>query len=134
MKAGPYPISPVMRKRMTKIISATINGFKIVQFSDLHVGSFKEDYAKVQRGLDMIQGLNPDLIVFTGDMVNNYAYEIDGWETHLSKLHAPFGKFSVLGNHDYGDYVPWKSKEEKQANLNRLKQKTRRNGISFIIK
>ncbi|MGB0776593.1 MAG: metallophosphoesterase [Flavobacteriaceae bacterium] len=95
------------------------SGFKVVQISDVHAGSFdsKEDVA---RGIKMINDLNPDVILFTGDLVNNKADEIEPYIDLFSSLNAKYGKFSTLGNHDYGDYVKWESDEAKQANMNKL--------------
>lgn len=95
------------------------DGFKIVQLSDIHIGSFDNKEA-VQRGLDMVNNLEPDLILFTGDMVNNLSEEVHGYEEMLAGLHAKYGKYAVLGNHDYGEYIQWDSEEEKLANIENL--------------
>lgn len=96
------------------------DGFTITQLSDIHSGSFT-DVDAVNRGIQKAQALNSDLFVFTGDLVNNKSEEAEPWIEHFGKLKSPFGQFSILGNHDYGDYVPWDSPEEKAANLRRLK-------------
>ena len=96
-------------------------GLKIVQISDIHSGSF-DDPAAVARGVDMVLRENPDLILFTGDLVNNIASEIVPYKNIFSRLKAPMGVYSVLGNHDYGDYVEWPSAEAKAANLETLKK------------
>ena len=95
-------------------------GLKVLQISDFHAGSF-DNPAKVQYGLDLIQKQEADIILFTGDMVNNKASEAEPWVDALSQLSAPLGKFSILGNHDYGDYVAWATPEDKGANMERLK-------------
>ena len=82
---------------------------RIIQISDLHLGSFSLDSDIVQRGVDLINAERPDLILFTGDLVNDYADEAQPWLEVLNKLHAPLGKYSILGNHDYSDYVLWDS-------------------------
>lgn len=97
------------------------DGFTITQISDIHAGSLKNAVA-VKKGIDLIKAQNSDLFVFTGDMVNNQAAEIEPWLGHFSEIKAPYGKFSILGNHDYGDYIPWNSWQEKNDNLNKLKQ------------
>lgn len=102
-------------------IPEAFNGFKIVQISDIHTGSFLDNSA-LNRAFDIIMQQNPDLIVFTGDLVNNEAKETIGFEEVYKKLNAPHGVYSVLGNHDYGDYVQWDSVEAKQKNLNDLKR------------
>jgi uncharacterized protein len=95
------------------------DGLKIVQISDIHVGSF-DDPEEVERGIEMVNNLNPDVILFTGDLVNNRAKEMASYVHLFSELKAKHGKFSVLGNHDYGDYVPFGSGEEKEKNLAEL--------------
>ncbi|MGY4536641.1 putative MPP superfamily phosphohydrolase [Mucilaginibacter sp. UYNi724] len=97
------------------------DGFTITQLSDIHSGSFSSD-AGVQKGVDMVNDQASDLILFTGDLVNNKASEMDRWISVFAKLKSTYGKFSVLGNHDYGDYVQWESETAKQNNLVRLKQ------------
>src|SRR5690606_14110994 len=74
-----------------------------------------------------------DLLVFTGDMVNNKAEEMEPWKEIFSRLEAPYGKYSVLGNHDYGDYVPWPSREAKQDNLRRLKEIQAEMGFRLLL-
>lgn len=102
-----------------KSLPKSFSGFRVVQISDVHAGSFdsKEDVA---RGIKMINDLNPDVILFTGDLVNNKADEIEPYINLFSSLNAKYGKFSTLGNHDYGDYVKWESDEAKQANMDKL--------------
>lgn len=98
------------------------DGFTITQLSDIHVGSFdpESDREDVRHGIELANAENSDLFVFTGDLVNNIAVEMDPWIDEFSKLRAKHGQFSILGNHDYGDYVPWDSKEEKEANMQKL--------------
>ncbi|MFY9150433.1 MAG: metallophosphoesterase [Prolixibacteraceae bacterium] len=96
-------------------------GLKIAQISDIHSGSFDNPEA-VSEGVASIMNEKPDLILFTGDLVNNRAEEIVPYIEVFKALEAPLGVFSVLGNHDYGDYVSWPSDEAKRQNLDRLKQ------------
>lgn len=100
-------------------LPVAFQGLRMVQISDIHAGSFTDKQA-VERGIKMIMDLQPDLIVFTGDLVNNLAEEMRDYVDVFSQLKAPMGVYSVLGNHDYGDYVRWDSVEEKQANLQAL--------------
>jgi uncharacterized protein len=93
----------------------------VVHISDIHSGSFTDKEAVI-RGVQKIMQQKPDLILFTGDLVNNVADEMDDYIDVFNKLNAPLGVYSTLGNHDYGDYVQWKSVEEKKANLEKLKQ------------
>lgn len=97
------------------------DGFTITQLSDVHSGSLS-DVKGVQKGLDMADAQNSDLLLFTGDLVNNMASEMTPWIPLFAKLKAPYGKYSVLGNHDYGDYIRWESETAKNANLNHLKE------------
>ena len=96
-------------------------GLKIVQISDIHSGSFNDKKA-VQKGVEKILKEEPDLILFTGDLVNNKADEMDEYRDLFAQLRAPLGVYSVLGNHDYGDYVKWDTEEQKVANLDALKK------------
>ena len=94
---------------------------RIVQISDLHLGSFNFRYHILDRAVKLINQLKPDLIFFTGDLVNNHAWELKGWDVVLNKLIAKKGKYSVLGNHDYGDYSEWKSIKAKRSNRELIK-------------
>jgi len=96
-------------------------GLKIIHISDIHSGSFMDKQA-VQKGIDKIIKENPDLILFTGDLVNDRSTEMKDYMDVFNQLKAPLGVYSILGNHDYGDYVRWDNREAKTANLERLKQ------------
>ncbi|GMQ26945.1 metallophosphoesterase [Algoriphagus sp. oki45] len=95
--------------------------FTITQISDIHSGSF-DDKKKLEYGIDLINQQNSDVILFTGDLVNNQAAEMEPWIETFRKLNAPMGKYSILGNHDYGDYLAWPSREAKVQNMQRLFQ------------
>jgi len=96
-------------------------GLKIIHISDIHSGSFMDKQA-VQKGIDKIIKENPDLILFTGDLVNDRSTEMKDYMDVFNQLKAPLGVYSILGNHDYGDYVRWDNREAKTANLEKLKQ------------
>ena len=102
-------------------LPSNFKGLKVVHISDIHAGSFTDKQA-VLRGVDKIMQQKPDLILFTGDLVNNRADEMEDYMDVFSRLNAPMGVYSVLGNHDYGEYVEWDSAEHKRQNLERLKQ------------
>jgi predicted MPP superfamily phosphohydrolase len=108
------------------------DGFTITQISDIHSGSFDNTKA-VQRGIDVAKAQKSDLFVFTGDLVNNAAWEIDPYIERFSQLKAPYGQFSILGNHDYGDYIEWDSEAEKAANLEQLKQQHKKLGYRLLL-
>lgn len=109
------------------------HGLRIVHISDAHLGSFYKNFESVEKGFTMINDLRPDLILFTGDMVNNYADETDGWEPYFAQLEARYGKFAILGNHDYGDYVPWPNEAEKAHNLSVLEANIRKMGFELLL-
>jgi uncharacterized protein len=109
------------------------NGLKVIQISDLHTGSLYSNIKKFDKVVSIINNEKPDLIFFTGDIVNEFAGELNGWESFFSKLNAKYGKFSVLGNHDYGDYYPWKSPEEKEANTGQIIDFESRMGFRVLM-
>jgi len=106
---------------LLKDLPAEIKGMKIAQISDIHSGSFDNPEA-VSEGITSIMNEKPDLILFTGDLVNNKAEEIVPYMDVFKVLKAPLGVYSILGNHDYGDYVSWPTDEAKKQNLEQLKQ------------
>jgi len=107
-------------------------GMKIVQISDIHSGSLS-DLTAVAKGVEKINAINADAIFFTGDLVNNKSDEAEDFIPIFSKLKAKHGVFSILGNHDYGDYVEWESKAHKKANLERLKEIHKENGWRLLL-
>ena len=117
---GKYAYRVIKHTLYFKDLPKAFDGFTITQISDVHSGSFSNAKA-VQKGIDLVKAQQSDLFVFTGDLVNNKAEEIKPWIGHFSQIKAPYGQFSVLGNHDYGDYVKWPNDEVKSANLQQLK-------------
>ena len=103
-------------------LPSSFKGLKIAHISDIHAGSFTDKEA-VKKGVQKIMNQKPDLVLFTGDLVNNTAGEIDEYIDIFKEIKAPFGVYSVFGNHDYGDYSQWNNPEEKIKNLEILKQK-----------
>ncbi len=108
------------------------DGFTITQLSDIHSGSFDNTEA-MQKGIDLAKAQKSDLFVFTGDLVNNAAWEIEPYLDRFNQLKAPYGQFSILGNHDYGDYIEWSSEAEKGANLKKLKQHHKTLGYRLLL-
>lgn len=104
-----------------KKLPKSFDGYKIIQISDLHLGTYGSDTTYISNIVDKINALNADVILFTGDIVNRNTNELTPFINTLSKLTAKDGVYSILGNHDYGDYEDWKSPEEKSANLQLLK-------------
>jgi predicted MPP superfamily phosphohydrolase len=96
------------------------NGFKIIQLSDIHSGSLNRT-EPIKKAIEQINGLNADVVLFTGDLVNNMSNEMEPFMQVFDKLRAKHGVLSITGNHDYGDYVHWDSPEEKKANFEKFK-------------
>jgi len=104
-----------------KNLPGAFKGMRMVHISDIHSGSF-QDIRAVNKGIDLILKQQPDLIVFTGDLVNDRATEMEPYQNSFGRLTAPLGVFSTLGNHDYGDYVQWPTAQAKMDNLEALKK------------
>lgn len=98
----------------------SFEGLTVVQLSDLHLGSFFEDKAPVAKAFEMIKKINPDILVVTGDWVNNFSSEAEGWIDEFKALPAKMAKLAIVGNHDYGDYSAWPSDSAKAQNFSRL--------------
>ncbi|HBL80244.1 MAG TPA: phosphoesterase [Aequorivita sp.] len=107
-------------------------GFTLTQISDIHSGSF-DNRNKVEYAINLINEQKSDVILFTGDLANNIADEMNDWKQLFSTLKAPHGVFSVLGNHDYGDYVKWESDSEKAGNLQNLKKLQKDMGWNLLL-
>lgn len=103
------------------MLPKAFENLKLVHISDIHLGSFSFRYHILGRAVKLINNLEPDFIFFTGDLVNNYAWELKGWDIVFKELKATIGKYAVLGNHDYGDYSKWESKKAKQSNFELIK-------------
>jgi len=108
------------------------DGYKITQISDVHSGSF-DDIDKVHYAVDLVNEQESDVILFTGDLVNNKAEEMHPYKDIFSRLRAKDGVFSVLGNHDYGDYVTWESEHAKRQNLEDLKTLQKEMGFDLLL-
>ncbi len=115
-----------------KNLPAGFKGLKILHISDIHSGSFT-DKAEVEKGISMMLKENAELVLFTGDLVNDQAGEMDNYKDIFSKITAPMGVFSTLGNHDYGDYMSWDSPEAKKQNLENLKDVHRQMGWRLMM-
>ena len=108
------------------------DGYRIVQLSDIHTGSWGNDTAPMLKAVNIINRLQPDLIVFTGDLVNNLASELDAFIPVFSQLKAKHGVYSVLGNHDYSTYIKWDTPQQQEAQLDSLKAKQDRMGWTLL--
>ena len=129
---GRYNYKVLKYQLSFKDLPEAFDGLTITQVSDIHSGSFTNK-EKVQYGVDMINKQKSDVILFTGDIVNNKAEEMDDWIDVFKNLEAPLGKFSVLGNHDYGDYIQWNSKEDKKNNFQAVKDIHPKIGFDLLL-
>lgn len=115
-----------------KDLPAAFDGYRILQLSDIHSGSWARNGAAMQKAVDMINGQQADLVVFTGDLVNNLASELDEFIPVLSQVRGKDGVYSILGNHDYSPYIKWESEAAQQANLDSLMAKEARMGWQLL--
>lgn len=114
-------------------LPAAFDGYRIVQLSDLHLTSFRNRPHMVEKIVERIMEQQPDMIVFTGDLVSNSADELDGFEKALSSLHAPDGVYSILGNHDYMTYARYLTPEGQARQLEELKARQRKMGWDLLL-
>ena len=132
MIQGKYNFKVLKYQLSFKDLPDAFDGFTITQISDIHSGSFTNK-EKIQYGVDLINQQNSDLILFTGDIVNNKADEMDSWIDVFSQLKAKDGKYSILGNHDYGDYMSWENKEAKEENFQAIKDIHKKIGFDLLL-
>ena len=132
MARGKYNYQVIEHALFFDDLPAAFDGFKITHISDIHSGSF-DDAEKISAGIDLINEQASDVILFTGDIVNNTADEMEPWIPYFKKLEAKEGKYSVLGNHDYGEYARWKSSEEKEANFKAIKEIHPKIGFNLLL-
>lgn len=111
----------------------SFDGMKIVQISDLHLAGFYHHRSHIAGLVEKINRLEPELLLFTGDMVHNFSEEVDPFVEILQGLKAPLGKYAILGNHDYGHYYQWESEQAEQQNLSRVKQMIREAGFDLLL-
>lgn len=111
----------------------SFEGLTMVQLSDLHLGSFFNDKAPVEKAFQMIKDLNPDILVVTGDWVNNFSHEAEGWIEEFKALPAKMAKLAIVGNHDYGDYSAWPSEDKKRQNFARLLEIHKEMGFTSLM-
>ena len=108
------------------------DGFTLAQISDIHSGSF-DNPEKVAYGVDLVNQQQADVILFTGDIVNNKTNELYPYQSIFTKLSAPMGVYSILGNHDYGDYTDWENDAAKRQNLEDLKRTQKEMGFRLLL-
>ena len=116
-----------------KALPESFDGLRIVQLSDIHLAGFYRHPGYIRKVVSRVNELEPDVLCFTGDMVHNFSEEVDPFIEILNEIKAPMGKYAVLGNHDYGVYYKWDSKEEETANLDRVKAQIRASGFDLLL-
>ena len=123
----------ILKYQLTfKDLPEAFDGFTITQISDIHSGSFTNK-EKIQYGVDLINKQKSDIMLFTGDIVNNKADEMDNWIAVFDKLEAKEGKYSILGNHDYGDYMDWDNPQDKIDNFQKVKDIHQKIGFDLLL-
>ena len=132
MARNPYRYKLHRSRIPVKNLHPDLNGLKIIQISDIHSGSFllREP---VERSIEMINAEKPDIVFFTGDLVNALASEMEPFIDMFRKIQAPLGVYSVLGNHDYGDYHNWQNREQKQQNFDAIKNLHQQLGWNLLL-
>jgi uncharacterized protein len=132
MVKGAFDYTVRKEKIFLANLPASFNGLKILQISDIHIGSFVNTNP-LEEAVKIINEQDADLVFFTGDLVNNLAKETDGFTETLKKIKAKKGVYSILGNHDYGDYVQWENEELKKSNLAKLKAAHKEMGWKLLL-
>ncbi len=121
MTIGKYNFKVIKQTLFFPDLPDEFDGFKVTQISDIHSGSF-DNAEKIAYAVNLINEQNSDLLLFTGDIVNTHATEMNPWLETFNKIQKhEFGKFSILGNHDYGVYIDWKNENEKEENFEGIK-------------
>jgi len=133
MTIGKYNFKVLKQTLFFEELPDSFDGMTITQISDIHSGSF-DNPEKIQYAIDLINEQNSDLVLFTGDIVNTHATEMHPWIETFSKIHNPkLGKYSVLGNHDYGEYVNWPSAKAKNDNFEAIKDLHRQINFKLLL-
>ena len=129
---GKYNYKVIKYQLFFDDLPEAFDGFTITQISDIHSGSFTHK-EKIQYGVDLINEQKSDIMLFTGDIVNNKADEMDNWIAVFDKLEAKEGKYSILGNHDYGDYMDWDNPQDKIDNFQKVKDIHENIGFDLLL-
>ena len=130
---GKYNFKVRQETIIFKDLPSSFDGLKVLQISDLHVGSW-DNKAAIEEGIKMINSQEYDVLLFTGDFVNTLATEADPWIETLQKIKTPkYGKFAVLGNHDYGEYVKWDTETDKEQNFTAIKNNIAKSGFKLLL-
>lgn len=111
----------------------SFDGYRILQISDFHLGTFAYAQKRLEPVFDSMAATHPDIVVFTGDMVNNFATECNGWNYLFEKLQCPDQKLAILGNHDYGNYYDWEDEDLRSMNEIAIRQEIRDFGFKLLL-
>lgn len=131
--AGRYNIHVERQNLYFNNLPEQLNGIKIVQLSDIHLGSYGKNTKALKETVQIIELLQPDLLLFTGDIVNNFGEEMTDFEPYLKQLSAKYGKYAIQGNHDYGDYFNWPDTISKRQNLDQIKSGLTSAGFKLLL-
>jgi len=133
MTKGKYNFKVIKQTLFFSDLPESFDGTTITHISDIHSGSF-DNPEKIQYAVDLINEQNSDMVLFTGDIVNTHATEMHPWVDTFKKIHNPkFGKYSVLGNHDYGEYIDWPTEKEKVDNFEAIKDLHRQIDFKLLM-
>lgn len=132
MYKGKYNYQVIKHTLQFDDLPEAFDGYRITHISDIHTGSF-DNRPEIERAVNMVKEQQSDIILFTGDLVNNKSTELLPWKDLFGELKAADGVYSVLGNHDYGDYIDWDSSAEKAQNLEELKQLQKDMGYDLLL-
>lgn len=133
MTKGKYNFKVIRQTLFFPDLPESFDGMTITQFSDVHSGSF-DNHEKIEYAVDLINQQKSDIVLFTGDIVNTHATEMHPWIDTFKKIETPkFGKYSILGNHDYGEYIDWDYKKDKEANFAAIKDLHRQIDFKLLL-
>jgi hypothetical protein len=130
---GRFNFQITRHERVYPALPTAFHGTKIVQISDFHIGGFKNNPAKVEKIIRLINKEQPDLVLFTGDLVNVFSEEAKPFVPLFQKIEAKMGKFAILGNHDYGEYFAWNTREEELENQHKTVQNMKDMGFDILL-
>lgn len=133
MTKGKYNFKVIRQTIFFPDLPENFDGMTITQISDVHSGSF-DNHHEIEHAIDLINEQKSDIILFTGDIVNTHASEMHPWIETFKRIETPeLGKYSVLGNHDYGEYVSWPSQKQKQENFDAIKDLHRQMDFKLLL-
>ena len=133
MTIGKYNYKVIKQRIFFPDLPDAFDGFTITQISDVHSGSF-DNFEKINYAIDLINEQNSDMILFTGDIVNTHANEMHPWIDTFNRIKKhEYGKYSVLGNHDYGEYITWPSQVAKDENFQAIKNLYGQIGFTLLL-